>query len=41
MKKAVRNHKNIKNQAITNYKVLLNFLDKYEELNLESYMEGN
>ena len=41
MKKGIRNHKGIKNSAITNYKVLLNFLDKYEELNLDSYMEGN
>lgn len=40
MKKAIKSHKSVKNSAITNYKVLLNFLDKYEELNLESYMDS-
>lgn len=37
MKKAVQNFKVQKNTAIANYKILLNFLDQYEELNLTQY----
>jgi hypothetical protein len=33
--------KSIKNSSIANYKVFMNLIDKYEELNLASYVDGN
>lgn len=30
-----------KNTAIANYKIFINLVDKYEELNLASYVDGN
>lgn len=30
-----------KNQSIQDYKIFLNMLDKYEELNLTNYVDGD
>jgi len=31
----------VKNQSIQDYKIFLSMLDKYEELNLDTYVEGD
>lgn len=38
-KKIIEDFKGIKNTAIANYKLYFNLLDKYEEMNLNVYME--
>jgi hypothetical protein len=40
MKKTIETFKGIKTTAIANNKVLVNLLDKYEELNMNNYSEG-
>ena len=39
MKQQIENFKAIKNAQIANYKLYFNVLDKYEEQNLNQYME--
>lgn len=41
LKKSVKDMKTVKNSSIANYKVFMNLIDKYEELNLASYVDGN
>lgn len=41
MKKVIENFKGLKNTALANNKVLVNMLDKYEELNMASYTQNN
>ena len=40
MKKTLENFRGLKSSAIANNKLLVNLLDKYEELNLTTYVEG-
>ena len=40
MQKKIAIYMQNKSQSIQNYKVLLNMMDKYEELNLANYVEG-
>jgi hypothetical protein len=40
MKKTLENFRGLKSSAIANNKILVNLLDKYEELNLTTYVEG-
>ena len=41
MKKTIESFKGVKNSSIANYRLFFNLIDKYEELNLNVYMEGN
>jgi len=41
MKKSIKEFRVTKNSAIANNKVFINLLDKYEELNLASYVDSN
>lgn len=41
LKKGVESFRSIKTQAIAHYKVYLHLVDKYEELNMNTYIEGN
>lgn len=41
MKKSIDGFRHIKQQQIDNYRILYGVLDKYEELNMTTYVEGN
>lgn len=41
LKKGVESFRSTKTQAIAHYKVFLHLVDKYEELNMNTYIEGN
>jgi hypothetical protein len=41
MIKDISNFMNVKNQSIQDYKIFLSMLDKYEDLNLDNYVEGD
>jgi FixJ family two-component response regulator len=41
MKKTIENFRGIKTSGIANNKILLNLLEKYEELNMNCYTENN
>ena len=41
MKKAIEGFKNIKTTTIANSKILQGLMNKYEELNLKQYNEGD
>lgn len=41
MQKKIATYMQNKSQGIQDYKIMLNMLDKYEELNLANYVEGN
>lgn len=41
MIKQISGFMNVKNQSIQDYKIFLSMLDKYEELNLDMYVDGN
>ena len=41
LKKNVETFKTVKNQSITHNKVFFHLVDKYEELNLTQYLDGN
>lgn len=40
MQKKIAVYMQNKSQSIQDYKIMLNMLDKYEELNLANYVEG-
>lgn len=41
MIKQISGFMQVKNQSIQDYKIFLSMLDKYEELNLDTYVEGD